>query len=224
MFRRKPLPSYMIHIQSFTFNPFQENTYVLYNEHNEAIIIDPGMYEAYEFARFFNFIDSKELSPVLLLNTHTHLDHIFGNAAVVEKYKIPYAFHEADKPVFDAAPGAGALYNMPFEPSPQPDFYISEQDVITLGDEILSIKLAPGHSPGSVCFYNADYKFVISGDVLFNMSVGRSDLPGGNTDDLIRSIQTQLYSLPDDTAVYSGHGPVTHIGIEKMNNPFVRSI
>ena len=157
----------MLTLQSFTYGPFQENTYVLYNEHNEAIIIDPGMYELNEFDAFFSYLSEMDLKPTLLLNTHTHIDHIFGNAAVVMKYKVPLAFHELDKPVFDHQLTARAMYNLTFVPSPAPDYYLKENELVTLGSDSLQILLCPGHSPGSVCFYHKEQQFVIGGDVLF---------------------------------------------------------
>ena len=211
----------MLTLQSFTYGPFQENTYVLYNEHNEAIIIDPGMYELNEFDAFFSYLSEMDLKPTLLLNTHTHIDHIFGNAAVVMKYKVPLAFHELDKPVFDHQLTARAMYNLTFVPSPAPDYYLKENELVTLGSDSLQILLCPGHSPGSVCFYHKEQQFVIGGDVLFQQSIGRSDLPGGDYYTLVNSIHTQLFTLPDEVSVYSGHGPKTSIGFEKMNNPFV---
>ena len=211
----------MLTLQSFTYGPFQENTYVLYNEHNEAIIIDPGMYELNEFDAFFSYLSEMDLKPTLLLNTHTHIDHIFGNAAVVMKYKVPLAFHDLDKPVFDHQLTARAMYNLTFVPSPAPDYYLKENELVTLGSDSLQILLCPGHSPGSVCFYHKEQQFIIGGDVLFQQSIGRSDLPGGDYDTLVNSIHTQLFTLPDEVSVYSGHGPKTSIGFEKMNNPFV---
>ncbi|MBK9299510.1 MAG: MBL fold metallo-hydrolase [Bacteroidetes bacterium] len=211
----------MLRIHSFTFNPFQENTYLIIDENNKTIIIDPGMYSPDEFDVFFNFIDQHKLIPELLLNTHTHLDHVFGNAAVLKKFDIPYGFHLADKPVFDAASSAGAMYGMSFEKSPEPTYYLKEHENVQLGNHFLKILLTPGHSPGSVCFYHEAQQFVISGDVLFQMSIGRSDFPGGNYDTLMQSIHSQLMMLPGDTKVYSGHGPETSIGFEKMNNPFI---
>jgi hydroxyacylglutathione hydrolase len=211
----------MLTIQSFTFNPFQENTYIIFNENKEAIIIDPGMYTEEEFDIFFAFLTQNSLRPTLLLNTHTHLDHVFGNAAVLRKYPIPFGFHIKDKPVFDAASSAGAMYGMVFEKSPEPTFYLEETEEILLGDESFKVLLTPGHSPGSVCFYHKNQDFLISGDVLFHLSIGRSDFPGGNYDTLMNSIQSTLMALPDQTKVYSGHGPHTHIGFERMNNPFI---
>lgn len=211
----------MIKIQSFTFNPFQENTYILYDEERRAVIIDPGMYTNEESDVFFGFIAANKLKPELLIGTHTHLDHVFGNAAVLKKFDIPYGFHVKDRPVFDSASSSGALYGLSFEKSPEPSFYINEHDEIRVGDDILKVLFTPGHSPGSVCFHNEAQKFVISGDVLFQMSIGRSDFPGGNHETLMQSIHSKLMMMPDDTLVYSGHGPVTNIGFEKMNNPFI---
>jgi len=211
----------VITIKSFTYGPFQENTYILYNEKKEAIIIDPGMYELHEFDSFFKNLTDMDIHPVLLLNTHTHIDHIFGNAAVVMKYKVPFAFHELDRPVFDYQLTAKAMYNLTFVKSPDPDYYLKENETVSLGEDTLRILLAPGHSPGSVCFYHEKQQFVISGDVLFQQSIGRSDLPGGDYDTLVNSIHTQLFTLPDEVTVHSGHGPKTTIGFEKMNNPFV---
>ena len=211
----------MIRIKKFTFNPFQENTYVLINENKQAIIVDPGMYEISEFDLFFKYLTDEEIIPILLVNTHTHLDHLFGNAAVMLKYKIPLAFHEKDKPVFNAAPTAGAMYNMLFVTSPPPTFYLKEGQVLKLGNDQFKILLTPGHSPGSVCFYHDEQKILISGDVLFKQSVGRSDLPGGDYDTLMNSIKTELLPLHNEVVVYSGHGPETTIGEERKFNPFI---
>lgn len=211
----------MIKIQKFTFNAFQENSYIIYNEDKKAIIIDPGMYDINEHKLFFKFINDNQLEPIMLLNTHTHLDHLFGNAAVLNKYKIPFAFHELDKPVFDAASSVGIMYGLEFEKSPEPTFYLKENETLQLGTDSFKILLTPGHSPGSVCFYHQAQNIVISGDVLFQQSIGRADLPGGNYETLMNSIHTELMSLPNETIVYSGHGPETTIGMERMNNPFL---
>ncbi len=211
----------MLTIKSFTFNPFQENTYLIYTENGQALIIDPGMYSTEENEVFFEFIEKNKLKPELLLNTHTHLDHLFGNAAVLRHFDIPFGFHLKDRPVFDAASSAGAMYGLVFEKSPEPTFYIDENKEIHFDGHQLKVLLTPGHSPGSVCFYCENQNFVISGDVLFQMSIGRSDFPGGNHESLMHSIHTKLMPLPLDTLVYSGHGPVTNVGFEKMNNPFI---
>jgi hydroxyacylglutathione hydrolase len=213
----------VLHIKKFTFNPFQENTYIIFNEDKHAIIIDPGMYELTEFDFFFKYITDEGLIPVLLLNTHTHLDHIFGNAAVMMKYKVSLAYHELDKPVFDAQAQTGERYGLAFVKSPEANFYLKEGEKITLGEDALTILFTPGHSPGSVCFYNEKQQFLIGGDVLFQQSIGRSDLPGGNHETLIKSIHQEIMSLPNEVIVHSGHGPDTSIGLERMNNPFLTS-
>ena len=148
----------------------------------EAALPLSVMYELPEFDRFFEYLTKEEIKPVLLLNTHTHIDHIFGNAAVVMKYKVPLAFHLLDQPVFDHQASAGAMYNLTFVKSPKPDYYLSEHEDIRLGNDRFKILLAPGHSPGSVCFYQEAQGFVIAGDVLFQQSIGRTDLPGGDYD------------------------------------------
>jgi glyoxylase-like metal-dependent hydrolase (beta-lactamase superfamily II) len=213
----------MLSIQSFCFNPFQENTYIIYNTQGEAFLIDPGMYAPEEFAKVDAFLAEKQLKLSKIINTHTHLDHVFGVAATMKTYQIPFYFHAADQPVYEAANVFGEMYGLKFDQLPKtPDGYLKEGETIYLGEEALEVFLTPGHSPGSVCFYYAPGRWVISGDVLFQQSVGRSDLPGGDYDTLIRSIQNHLLTLPDETAVHSGHGPATTIGLEKMNNPYLR--
>jgi len=212
----------MLSVKTFTFNPVQENTYILYNEDGRCCIIDPGCYFPEEQEELKNFIDTNGLSPVLLLNTHCHLDHVFSDKWVAETWNLVLHIHRLEKPVLDFAPQAGEMWQMPFDPYSGELIYIQEGKHIRIGQDEMLILFAPGHSPGSVCFYYEPGAFVIGGDVLFNLSVGRTDLPGGDYQTLIRSIQTQLFSLPDETKVYSGHGPVTTIGYEKMNNPFVK--
>ena len=212
----------MLSLKSFTFNPVQENTYVLYNENKECCIIDPGCYFSEEQQQLKAEIEKAGLKPVLLLNTHCHLDHIFGNKFVHETWGLELHIHEKEKPVLDRGPESGLRWQLPFENYRGPLTYIKEGTKITLGDEELEILFTPGHSPGSVSFYHEAGGFVIGGDVLFNGSIGRTDLPGGDYDTLINSIQTKLFTLPDETKVYSGHGTVTTVGFEKMNNPFVK--
>ncbi len=212
----------MLSIKAFTFSPVQENTYILYNENRECCIIDPGCYFDQEKASLKEFIEKSGLRPVLLLNTHCHLDHVFGNKFVHDSWNLTLHIHEKEKIVLKTAPLAGKTWQLPFDNYEGPLVMIKEGETLKIGDDELEIRFAPGHSPGSVCFYHEAGGFVIGGDVLFNGSIGRSDLPGGDYATLINSIQTQLFTLPDDTKVYSGHGPVTTIGFEKMNNPFVK--
>lgn len=214
----------MLHIQSFTFNPVQENTYVLYNEKGAACIIDPGCYFSGEEQALKAFIESADLTPVLLLNTHCHLDHIFGNRFVHKTWGIELNLHPAEKPVFDLGPVQGQLWQLPFDNYDGPLHFFEEGDEILIGNEPLNVLLTPGHSPGSVCFYSKAHKFLIGGDVLFNGSVGRTDLPGGDFKTLEQSIKTGLYTLPEDVIVYPGHGTSTTIGDEIKTNPFVKLV
>lgn len=212
----------MLHVKSFTFNPVQENTYVLYNEKGGCCIIDPGCYFPEERDGLKTFIEKTKLNPILLLNTHCHLDHVFGNKFIYDTWGLTLHIHEKEKELLEFAPESGKMWQLPFENYQGPLVFLKEGENIRIGDDVLEILLAPGHSPGSICFYNEAGNFVIGGDVLFNGSIGRTDLPGGDYDTLISSIQTQLFTLPDETKVYPGHGPVTTIGFEKMNNPFVK--
>lgn len=211
----------MLTIKSFEFSPIQENTYILYNEFNDCIIIDPGCYFDAEKEELVAFITDNKLTPKMLINTHCHLDHVFGNKFISEKYNLTLKIHENEKAVLAFAPTSGLMYNMPFDNYKGEFILLSAGDTISLGKDVLKVLLVPGHSPGSLAFYCAEDKFVISGDALFKNSVGRSDLPGGNHEQLIKSIKENLLALPDDTVVYSGHGPVTIVGDEKKNNPYL---
>ncbi len=211
----------MIHIKGFTFNPFQENTYVLVAGNKECIIVDPGCYAPEERLQLQQYIDNNGLKPVMLLNTHGHLDHVFGNKWVFDTYGLKPHIHELDLPLLQAAPTIGKGYGVPLDPSPEPEAFLHDNQEIPFGGGTLKVIFAPGHAPGHVCFYNEADNWLVGGDVLFQMSIGRTDLPGGDYNTLVRSIHTRLFTLPDETIVYSGHGPETSIGSEKMNNPFV---
>ena len=213
----------MLRLQTFTFNPFQENTYLIINENKQCWIVDPGMYDTSETNHFFSYIEGEGLVPQAVINTHTHIDHIFGVDACKIKYNIPFLMHEKDLPVLKNAKGSAMLFGLNFPGAPEADAFIKE-GTMQLDDETIDIRLAPGHSPGSIVFYHAPGKWLLGGDVLFNGSIGRTDLPGGNFDTLINSIRTQVFVLPDDTIVYSGHGPATSIGNEKKFNPFLQDI
>ena len=212
----------MLTVKAFSFNPVQENTYILYNEKKQCCIIDPGCYFPEEEHKLKSFIDQNALKPVLLLNTHCHLDHVFGNKFVHDKWGLILHIHEREKLVLEMAPATGELWQLPFENYEGKLVFIPEDSTINIGDDELEIRFTPGHSPGHVCFYDEAEGFAVSGDVLFNGSIGRTDLPGGDFDTLISSIQTQLFMMPDETKIYSGHGPMTTVGLEKMNNPFVK--
>lgn len=211
----------MLIVKSFTFSPVRENTYILYNEQKECCIIDPGCYFPEEREELKTGIEKTGLRPVLLLNTHCHLDHVFGNKYVYDTWGLKLHLHEKEKAVLDFAPQSGEMWQLPFENYDGPLVYIKEGTTINIGADELEIRFTPGHSPGSVSFYHAKGGFVIGGDVLFNRSVGRTDLPGGNFETLVKSIRSEIFTLPDSTIVYSGHGPQTTVGEEKRHNPFL---
>ena len=211
-------------VLSLTFNPVQENTYLVYDEDSrETIIFDPGMYTPAEEKEFVRRLDELWLKPTQLINTHCHFDHIFGNAFVKETYGLLLGIHPLEEQLLTAAPLVVQTYGMPpMTPSPPPDYYLNEGDTVSLGATTFEVLFAPGHSPGSLCFYNRTGGYLIAGDVLFNGSIGRTDLPLGDHDTLIGSILTKLMPLPDETVVYPGHGPSTTIGKERRSNPFLQ--
>ncbi len=211
----------MLKIKAFVFSPIQENTYLLFNELKDAVIIDPGCYFPGEKDELKVFITQSGLKPRKLLNTHCHLDHVFGNKFIAETYDLTLQLHEKEKALLDYAPASGIMYDMPFENYAGKFIFLKDNDIVKLGDDELAVIEAPGHSPGHICFYCAKQNFIISGDVLFNRSIGRTDLPGGNHQALLKNIREKLFILPDETVVYSGHGPVTTIGEEKKYNPFL---
>ena len=212
----------MFTISCFTFNPIAENSYVLSNGAKDSIIIDPGCYFPNERERIADYITQNGLLPKYLLNTHCHLDHVFGNSFIHQTYDLDLYVHSNEKVVLENAPMAGLLWNLPFENYKGPLHFLRENETIGLGEDALKVLFTPGHSPGHVCFYSAKQHFVIGGDALFKMSIGRTDLPGGDYPTLINSIRSKLLALPDETVVYSGHGESTTIGFERRNNPFLQ--
>lgn len=214
----------MLHIQSFTFNPVQENTYLVYNESGQCCIIDPGCYFASEEKALTDFIRANNLTPTVLLNTHCHLDHIFGNRFIQKTYGLELYLHQLEQPVLEHGPASGQAWQLPFDNYDGPLHFLNEGDVVRLGNEALHVLFTPGHSPGSISFYSKEHKFLISGDVLFEGSVGRTDLPGGSFAVLEESILTKLYTLPEDVIVHPGHGGSTTIGDEMKTNPFVKMV
>lgn len=211
----------MFAVKGFTFSPVQENTWVLYNEKGHAIMIDPGCYFDEEKEVLQSFIIQNKLLPQMLLNTHCHLDHVFGNKWIHETYGLLLHIHEKEKQVLDFAPASGLMWNLPFDNYNAAIKYIAAGEEILLDEDQLQVLFAPGHSPGHVCFYCKAQGFVIGGDVLFRQSIGRTDLPGGDHATLINSIKNQLFVLPDETIVYCGHGEPTTIGYEKKHNPYL---
>ena len=211
----------MLKIKSFVFSPIQENTYLLYNEFNQCAIIDPGCYFDAEKEVLTQFIKDNSFTVIHLLNTHCHLDHVFGNKYVAETYSLTPQIHKNEEQVLAFAPTSGLMYNLPFDNYTGQLLFLKEGDVVTIGKDELVVIQAPGHSPGHICFYNKAQGFLIGGDVLFNRSIGRTDLPGGNYDELIKNIKEKLLVLPNKTIVYSGHGEITTIGEEKVENPYL---
>lgn len=211
----------MLTVKSFEFSPVQENTYVLTNEKDACLIIDPGCYFSGERTALKEHIEQQGLSPKILLNTHCHLDHVFGNRFVAETWDLPLHLHEKEQPVLKEAPTMGLLWGLPFENYRGELIYLVPGRSVTLGQDELEILFLPGHSPGSVGFYCRKQGFIIGGDVLFYGSIGRTDLPGGDHATLLRSIRERLLPLPDPTIVYAGHGEPTTIGWERAHNPFL---
>ena len=211
----------MITINRFPFNAFQVNTYVLNDETNQCVVIDAGMQGPDEEKQIVSYIEGNQLKPVLLLNTHTHIDHILGNAFLAEKYNLPLAaHHDAEKFLTNAAAYA-ITFGITLNDVKSIDRFLDDKSNLNFGNSSLEILHTPGHADGSLCFYSAADGFVIVGDVLFKDSIGRTDLPTGDYGVLQKSIWEKLFTLPGETVVYPGHGPETTIGFEKVNNPFV---
>ena len=214
----------MIQIQTFTFNGFQENTYILFDDTKECIIVDPGCYDNQEQETLSNFVSENNLKPVLLINTHCHIDHVLGNYFVAEKWKLDLAIHELDVPTLMSVKDYCTVYGFHnYKESPLPSHFLNEGEKVKFGESELDIQFTPGHAPGHIILNSKKYNFIIGGDVLFQMSIGRTDLPGGDFDTLIVSIKEKLLPLDDNTKVYCGHGPTTTIGFEKANNPFLKN-
>lgn len=212
----------MTQLQVFEFNPMSENTYVLYDETGECAIFDPGCYTSAERSTLKSFIDRNQLRPVRLINTHCHLDHVFGNRFVAETWDLELEIHRGELPVLERYLTAAQMYGLPLaESSPAPGAFLEAGTTLTFGSTSLEILFTPGHSPASISFYCPGAGFVLAGDVLFLESIGRYDLPGGDLPVLLQSIRSQLFTLPDETLVYPGHGPATTVRHEKEYNPFL---
>ncbi|MEM9024960.1 MAG: MBL fold metallo-hydrolase [Bacteroidota bacterium] len=215
----------MITVHSFTFNPFAENTYVLADATKACIIIDPGCYTPEEEAQLAAYIADHGLKPERLLNTHCHIDHVFGNRFVADRYGLSLEIPPEELPMLQAVPAISQVYQIPLRSeSPEPQLSLHEGDTVRFGQSELKILFVPGHSPGHVAFYQPEDRFVVAGDVLFYGSIGRTDLPGGDYDTLINSIRKQLLPLGDDVVVYPGHGEPTKIGFERRNNTYLKRV
>lgn len=213
----------MVDIKKFVFSPFQENTYVLVNKEKECWIIDPGCYFREEKTELLDFIKANELKPIRLINTHCHLDHVFGNKFMFDTYGLLPEYHRLDEPTLEMAQAAAKMYGIPdYDPSPKAVLFLNEGDTLSLGNTQFEVFFLPGHAPGHIALVNHGQEVVIGGDVLFYDSIGRTDLPGGNHARLIDSIKSKLFKLKDGYTVYSGHGEETSIGREKKYNPFLK--
>ena len=208
-------------IARLTFNPFQENTYILYDETGECVIIDPGCYEQWEKDELREFISKNNLRPVRLLNTHCHIDHVLGNHFAASTWGLLPEIHPLELTLLEATVAYGPGYGLYIEPSPAPKTVLEDGMKITFGNTTLQLLHTPGHSPGSICFHHQESGRLIGGDVLFLQSIGRTDLPGGDMKTLLDSIANILFKLDDETIVYPGHGPETKTGFEKTHNPFL---
>ncbi len=210
----------MLHIHIFQFNPFSENTYVLFNDQKNGVIIDPGNWNEKENEILENFIKEKEISIQNILLTHAHIDHVLGLQWAFDTYKVAVKMHEEEKDVLDRNPMSARNYGFDFKPFVGDIELLNEGEKYFIDEDSFEIFHVPGHSPGSIAFYNEAQKFIISGDALFQGSIGRTDLYRGNHEQLLESIRTKLFTLPEETEVYSGHGNATQIGFEKNHNPF----
>lgn len=211
----------MITIDSLVFNSFAVNTYLLSDEENNCVIIDPGCENEYEQKRLSAFIEQKGLTPVALINTHFHIDHILGNLFVAKKYGLKVIGHTGSKIFWETAKEFGTVFNLQVHEIVKPEIFAEDGETLKFGGIELEIRYTPGHADGSICLISHEGRFVIAGDVLFNGSIGRTDLPTGDFDVLMDSIKQKLFTLPDDYTVYPGHGPETGIGYEKITNPFL---
>ena len=210
-------------LKSFTFNQFYENTFIVSDSTNDCIIIDPGCYSNDEKNILKKYIEDNNLNPVKLINTHCHIDHILGNKFVAITWDLNLETHQNDIELLENSAEIARLYGfIDYEKSPSATQFLNEGDIVEFGNSKLKILYTPGHAPGHISLYSKEEKFIISGDVIFKSSIGRTDLPGGDFNVLIESIKTKILCLDDDTVVYCGHGPATTVGYERVNNPFLK--
>ena len=210
----------MITIKRFEFNPFRENTYLISDDTGECMIIDPGCYEPEEHDLLLEYFKESQLKPVKIVNTHCHIDHILGTAFLHDQYKLPFLIHPEEKPLLTASITQGELFGLEVKTPPEPTDFLNEGDTVTIGDSVFEVIHIPGHSPGGIVLLNKDQQCMFTGDVLFQGSIGRTDLLGGDYDSLVSSIRQKLLILDPMIRVYPGHGPDTTIGIENQSNPF----
>lgn len=211
----------MLTIKKFVFSPFSENTYVLSDESQSCVVVDPGCYEREEKAELRTYIDQNDLKVEKVLNTHCHIDHIFGNSFVLDTYQVPLVAHKLEEMNIRGSLTVKDLFGLNLDPSPNPDVYVDGGDRVGFGNTEFEVLFLPGHAPGHVGFFHRESKQIFSGDVLFEGSIGRTDLPGGSMDVLMESIFKTLLPLGDDVKVWNGHGPETTLGRERASNPFL---
>jgi len=215
----------MLNIKLFEFNPFNENTYLIWDESTkDAAVIDPGCYDDFEQEELKSFIEKEKLNVILLLNTHCHIDHILGVPFVRKNFRTKYLIPEKDLPLLNNSHSQAQLFGFDFEPISDYDEFISEDKTIKIGNEELIPLFTPGHTPGEFCFYSSKNNLCFTGDVLFHQSIGRTDLWGGNYDILIGSIKDKLLVLPEETKIFPGHGIDSTIGKELKQNPFLMNL
>jgi glyoxylase-like metal-dependent hydrolase (beta-lactamase superfamily II) len=212
----------MVKVEKFVFNPFQVNTYIIYNDYKEAFITDPACFEEEEKQQLSRYIDKNELKVKAIVNTHCHIDHILGVEYIRNKYNTEFWCSAEDQFLIDNAEAQGEFYGLRLEKPNRPERYISDNEIIYLGNDKIAIFHVPGHSPGSLLLYLQEEKILISGDVLFSGSIGRTDLPGGDYQTLVSGIRKKILQLGDEIEVFPGHGPSTTIGKEKLTNPFLQ--
>jgi len=211
----------MLKIEKFVVNPLGENSFVMYDETGECIFIDPGFYYEEEFQEIRDFIAENNLTPVKIVNTHCHFDHIMGVEFIRNEYGIPFQAHTDDAFWVERVVDQGRMFGFEINLVNPIDSFLTEKGMVKFGNTELQVFHVPGHSPGHVCLYNSGAGVLVAGDVLFYGSIGRTDLPGGDYQTLISNIKNKLFALPDETVVYCGHGPETKLGFEKRTNPFL---
>ena len=209
-------------IKVFHFNPIQVNTYIVSDETGEAIIIDPGNCRSYEDEQIREYVEQKQLKLRYIVNTHPHIDHIAGNGWCVEEYGAQVLLHKAGMPIYDKAYAYAIAFGMEIDKMPTPSKFLEENDEISIGNTSFSVFYTPGHCDGSICLYFKDEKIIFTGDLIFELSVGRSDLPTGDEEVLQKSIKEKIFALDDEVIILSGHGGKTTVGKERTLNPYIR--
>lgn len=214
----------MINVATFRHNIYYENTYILYDQTKECIIVDPGCYTIDEKAAILDYLAYYQLKPVMIVNTHCHIDHVFGNKLLLDLYKVPLALHKHEIKYLEAMPAYAKRLGFEVAPVEKKYSLLEEGTIIRFGNSALEVLHTPGHTPGSISLYCSSQKILISGDVIFRNRIGKVDLPGGDLSCLTKIIKEKVFSLEDDVVIYPGHGPVTNVKDEKQDNPFIPGI